>query len=751
MIRRLRRSGLAVLLAAFAATVTACGPAGRGAETTPTLPGDEPGDRPASKPTSAPTPEPEDDPWAGRTDLIEAPPAAKPAPVNLPTIQRFTLPNGLRVLVVENHELPVASFHLAVGVGIADEPRDKRALADFAAAMLTKGTKSRTADEIAETIDYVGGGLGASADYENTHVTCETLSKDVATCLELLPDVVTAPTFPEREMGVVRDQLVSSVKQMRDDPQALAEAHFENVLWGEDHVRGWPLTVETVSAITQKDLVAWHGTYFKPNNAILAIAGDVDAKQLRGQLTKAFGGWKKGPAPKRRTYAEPKLAGRLVRLVDKPDQTQSQIIVGHLGVAHADPDYFPTILMNYTLGGGAFSSRLMKVVRSQGGKTYGASSAFERWKSRGVFQAQTFTRNSETLSTLGLVLGEIKRMREGGPTAEELADAQANLAGSYPLNFQNAGRVASSVLSAELHGLGEAYVREYPLRVAAVTLEEVKAAAARRLDWENVVIVVVGRAEEVAPQLRGAGLEFEVVGYLEPISKRDRDARKQALSGPVDPKKAAEGKKLLDAALAAKGGAEKVKAIRDVVTRGAYSVSMGGQTVTGKYARLFIAPDKLREDIEAPGQGTLSVFLTADAGWAEFGGQKKDLPADAAEALRGAFFHHPELILVRHTEPGVVVQALPRETVNGVAYDVVQLRSPDSTYTAKLLLDPQTKLIFRIVYDLAGQEAIDEFGDYKPIGGVQVAHRYRTENPFLGVVLDVTYTDVKINSSPKFP
>lgn len=739
---RPRRSWLAALLAA----IVACGPTGRGTETTPTLPGDEPGDDDTPRPKPKPVPAPEADPWAGRTDLIAAPELTPPAPVNLPKIERFTLPNGLQVLVVENHDLPVASFHLAVRAGVADETREKRGLADFAAAMLTKGTRTRSADEIAQTIDYIGGALEASADFEATHLTCESLAKDLKTCLTLLPDVAMAAAFPEAELAEVRDQLVSYVKQLRDNPDALANEHFENALWGEDHVRGWPVTVETVSAITRKDLVAWHAARFKPGNAILAVAGDVDAKQLKGQLAKAFAPWKKGAAPARKKYPEPKLDGRRVRLVDKPDQTQSQIVLGHLGIAHGDADYFPTILMNYTLGGGAFSSRLMKVVRAQGGKTYGASSAFERWRSRGTFQAQTFTRNDETLSTLGLVVGEIQRMREGGPTAAELADAQSNVAGNYPLSFESASRVAAAVLSAELHGLGEAYVREFPVRVAAVSLTAAKKAALEHLDPENLVIVIVGRAEEVAPQLKAAGLDFEVVGYLEPISKRDRDAKRAARSAPADPKKAAEGRKLLETALGAKGGLSRLKKLQDVTTKGKFVVRQGGRTIEGAYGRWFKVPDMLREDIEVPGQGTAKMVLTATEAFVDAGGQKQDIPQQGADILRGSFWHQPEMILLRAAEPGAILQAAGKEPIGGVDYDALVVRSADGANEAKLLFDPKTHLIFRVVYEIDGQPTYDELGEYKAVNGLQIAHRMRTENPLFSVVLEITYTDVKVDS-----
>ncbi len=489
-----------------------------------------PGPLNSTKPEAAPALAPgqataADNPWKNPSDLIQAPPAAKPGPVHLPAVVRATLNNGLKIRVIADRTWPLINLHLVLPGSTLDETRKLRSLASFVAQMLTKGTKRLSADQIAEAIDTAGGSLRTWADQDGTHVTCQVLSKELQTCLNLMSEMVVKPTFPQKEMASVRDQLITSVKQVRDDDRALAEEHFQNVLWGEKHVRGWPVTVQTVSAIKRKDLIDWQTTHFAPNGSILAVAGDVNAAAVQRQLKQAFQEWKPKKLPKHKTYTEPILHGVNIRLVDKPDQTQSRIIIGHLGIFHADPDFLASSLMNYTLGGGLFSSRLMKVIRSEGGKTYGASSRFEAEANRGTFEIHTFTRNAETLPTVRLVLDELKKMRLSGPTAEELADAQANMAGKYPLQFETAESVAAAFLEAELHGLTEAFVRDYPVAIAAVGLEQGIAAAKNRLSDENLCMVIVGRAEEVEPQLQSAGMTYEKVGYLEPTSPADRPAK----------------------------------------------------------------------------------------------------------------------------------------------------------------------------------------------------------------------------------
>jgi len=583
----------------------------------------------------------------------------------------------------------------------------------------------------------------ASADLEATHVTCTALAKDLATCLTLMPEVVIGPSFPQDEMRQAAEQLISGLRLIRDNPEALAGEHFDNLLWGEDHVRGWPRSIEAVQAVTRKDLVAWHAARFAPNNALLAVAGDIDAKQLRADLTRGFGGWKKSKVTAPKKLAEPSLKGVRVRLVDKPDQTQSQILVGHLGVAHADLDYLPTLLVNYTLGGGGFASRLQTVVRVKGGKSYGAHSDFERWRTRGAFQASAATRTPETAATLKLLVDEIARMHDQGPTAEDLAAAKANLAGAYPMRFQGPGDVAGAVLAAELHGLGEAYVREYPVRVDAVTLDAARAAAAKRLDPKNLVVVIVGKADEVGPQLDRAGLVYDKVGYLEPISARDRAARAPAAAGTLDPKKTESGKKLLDAALAAKGGEAKLRAIKDLVAVGTVKLAASGQSFDGAWTRVLVPPDRMSVAVNLRGLADIQMVITPEAVFQALNkAQVQDLKPEQAAELREGFWRDHDLILLRHLDQTTLVQDVGKTTVEGKAYDTVVLR-PAGGGETRVLLDPKSKMIFRLVYQKGGSTGFEQYGDYRDVEGIKLPFAQHAESS--NENLDVTVGEYKIN------
>jgi zinc protease len=684
----------------------------------PHLPGD--GDTNTAKPKN-PDKAPADDPWAGRKDLIEAPATKAPAKIDLPKIETFKLKNGLEVFVIKSDQLPVVSMHLAIKVGRADEPRARLGVSDFVAAMLIKGTKAKTALAIAKKIDFVGGSLAADSSYEATLVTCRAMAKDLSTCMSLLPEVVTKPSFPKDELEKVRDLFLGEVRQRLDDAGALAGAHFQNLLWGDDHVRGWVTSESTVAAIRRDDLVTWHKTWYAPNNAMLAVAGDVDVAKLKKDLEKSFGTWKKAKVPPRPKYATPKLDRVKVRLVDKPKQTQTHIRIGQYGISHTDPRFFESLVWNYVLGGGGFSSRLMKVVRSENGKTYGASSTFDRNLDEGSFVAATFTRNAETVSTVALMLGEIEKMADKGPTADEVANAISNIAGSYAVRFESADDVASALLAAELHGFGTEYLENYAVRVGQVDAGSAKTAAHEILDPVSFVVVLVGDAKDLEPQLKKAGWGYEKVRYSDAIG-----APLPAEPIEVDPKEEKAARKVLDDALAAKGKKAAKLAGLKITAKG--TLTAQGTPLDVEIVRTFQAPDKMRVDLEVdvPGMGVQSISYALDGkkGWQSVppDGAISDIPDEDISVLIEQRWHDPEFILLRHKEKGTIVQPLPDETVDGKACAVVHLVANDSKSEATLYIDKKSKMLVQMAYPESGRVTVDSFDTYKDVGGVQIAH-----------------------------
>lgn len=713
--------------------LAACGPKPRPAPI-PTLPGD--GDANVAKPPPLPPEAKVDDPWTGKTDLIAAPVARPPHKLELPHIDELKLANGLDVFVVKTDRLPVVSLQLAIKAGRRQEPRARLGVSEATADMLVKGTRRHDAIAIAKAIDFVGGTISADATFEATRVSCNVLARDLKTCLDLVPEMITEPTFPDSELLKVKDQMLGGVRQRLDDAASLASEHVQNLLWGNDHVRGWIDSEQSVAALHRDDLVAWHKAWFVPNNAILVVAGDVDARALRPQLERAFGDWKKGPVPPTPTYKEPGLSGIRIRLVDKPGQTQTHIRIGEFGIRHDDPRFFDTLVWNYALGGGGFSSRLMKVVRVDGGKAYGASSAFDHNLDKGSFVISTFTRNAEAVATTKLLIGELEKMAKNGPSQPEIDAAIANLAGSWGLRFQGAAEIGAQLLGAELHGFGTEYLQNYPIAVGQVTLQSAKQAAAEILDPHDYVIVMVGDAKDLEPELQAAGWRYEKVAYTDPITPPEQEP-----AAPVDPKAEAAAKKLLDEALAAKGG-KKVVAIHGFrwsakgVTK--IQTQQGLQTIPVEVARTFVVPSKMRIDatLKIPDHPVqVNVGVDGNAGWQQQVtdqdtpegpkpvSQVVDLGAKDLPAIDFERWREPELILVKATAPGAKLTPGADDTIDGKPQSVVRLASPVEGLDVAIYIDKKTKMITRMMFSDGHQDQTDDYSDYRTVNGVKVAYK----------------------------
>jgi zinc protease len=729
---------------ALLVAIAACGPK-HDVQITPTLPGE--GTEHTAKPPVDTAPAAAD-PWQGRTDLIASPAPKQPQKLELPPVERFTLPNGLQVMVVQDKRLPVVSMQLAIKAGRADEPLAHMGIAEYAADMLVKGTKKRTALDIAKAVDFVGGGITVDASFEATVASCKVMSRSLSMCLDLLPDIVENANFPADEMGKVRDQLIAQNHQRLDDAATLASLHAQNLLWGDDHVRGWVTDDAAIKALTRDDLSKWKDIWFSPSNAILAVAGDVDPKKIKADLTRAFGAWKNTKVPPHLKYPDPKLSGVRIRLVDKPHQTQTHIRVAQFGIRHDDPRFFDTLVWDYTLGGGEFGSRLMKAVRVKGGKTYGASSTFDRNLERGSFVAQTFTRNSEAVANTKIVPDEIKKMAASGPSQDEVNDAISNIAGSYMVHFESAEDVTGALLGAELHGFGDEYIENYALQVGKVTVASAKQAAHEVLDPTNFVIVLVGDASEIEPQMKAEGWKYEKVSYTDPIGHRPTESAPP----PPDPKAEAAGKALLDQAIAAKGGEAKLRAIKsiDMIAKGTAPIPTPDGTTQNadiQIERRFVAPDKVRNDIKISANGgtfELAYAIVGGVGWAKTPQGIGDLPADQLELQARQEWADADFVLLRYKDKGAEVRALPDQTIDGTAYALVNITSADDKHTVTLFIDKKTHLVRQIAYPDQGAVAFEILDDYKQVDGLMIPHHRVDKND--QQVLDLKLDSIKLNA-----
>jgi len=414
---------------------------------------------------------------------------------------RFVMPNGLTVLVLEQHALPIVQIHALVKAGSAHDPSEKAGLANLVASLLDEGTTTRSASQLAEQIDFVGGALVARATEDYTTATARVLKKDAELGFELLADVLQRPAFPSAELERVRGQLLGEMQSEKDDPGLVATKAFNQLVFG-GHPYRWPVngTEETLPKITRDDVQKFYAREYLPNQSILAIVGDLTTEQARDLVAKHFGGWKPGKAPARKVGTPAKIDKPVLKLIDK-DLTQVTIVAGHLGISRLNPDYYAVTVMNHILGAGGFSSRLMDSIRDRQGLAYGVASMFDANQMPGSFMISLQTRTEMANQAIGAMLTELGGMVEHPPTDEELADAKAYLIGSFPLRLDTTGKLADILGQVEFFGLGLDYFTQYPKWIEQVTKEDVQRVAKQYLHPDRYALVVVGNLAKAKVKL----------------------------------------------------------------------------------------------------------------------------------------------------------------------------------------------------------------------------------------------------------
>lgn len=700
------------LLAAPIVLAAACG-APPPPVAAPTLPGD--GTEHVAKP---PTTEPDPNDWKPLGELIVPPTLATAAPLKLPPVQRFTLSNGLAVLLVPSTTTPTSAFQLVIRGGSRAEPKSRLGVAELTANLLVKGSARRNAAGLERAIEGIAGTIAVDATYEATFASCAALAREADTCVTLLAEMVSAPLFPAKDFESTREALLRAVRGRAKNPRSVANAHLQQLLWGDGHVRGWVESEETISSITRADVVAWHRAWYAPNNAMLVIVGDLNAAKLKPRLERAFAPWRKRAVAPTPTYPEAMLPAVRVRLVDSPGATQTQIRVGLRGITHDDPRFFESLVWNHALGGTG-GARLSRALRERGAANLSAESTFDRNADRGSIAISSAARSSEAVAVTQVLLGEMARMTKDGPTAAEVTAALAVIEGAYLARAETASDLAASFATAELHGFGEQYVQNFPVRLQQVTPESAKDAAAL-LDLERSVVVLVGDAKDLEPQLNKAGWKFEKVKITDGVSGA-------VAVSTADPAQVAAARKVLDAAIKAKGGEAKLRAVKSLQFSGKGSSTVEGNTITVVTHRWYQLPDRLRVDFETTPAGdqpqaSIQIGVDGAVGWQRSPEGLQDIPSEDLASVAFERWREPELVLLEARAPQVTLRPAPDLDIDGKAHTALTISTPFGIDLV-LAFDPQTMLLRRMSYTIAGEQNVDDFTAYRDVAGLKIAHQ----------------------------
>jgi len=448
-------------------------------------------------------------------DRTAVPTVGAPESMEMPEIQDYTLDNGLRVVLVERHALPLVSLELQLRGGASAHDPGLAGLASLTADMLDEGTTTRSALQIADAVDLLGASLSSTAGYDASQLRLSVLRGHLGAALDILADVVVNPTFPEAELERLRKERLARVIQRSDVPAALADDAFAEVLYGDQHPYGVSLlgTKESLESLTRDEVVAFHRARYAPGQGALIVAGDVTREALDSMLTGALSGWTgRGEDPP--TTPRPVAAvQRTIYLVDKPGATQSEVRVGRVAVDRRTAAYYPLAVANTVLGG-SFTSRLNSTLREEKGYTYGAGSYFDMRRLPGPFQAAAAVATPVTDSAVVEFVREIDRMHEEAVPAPELERARNYLALRLPQRFESLDDVVRRLSELVLYGIPLDFYGGYVTAVEAVDARATLEVASEYLRTSGMAIVIAGDRASIEEPLRALGLGPVVV--LEP-------------------------------------------------------------------------------------------------------------------------------------------------------------------------------------------------------------------------------------------
>ncbi|HEV2672401.1 MAG TPA: pitrilysin family protein [Gemmatimonadales bacterium] len=437
------------------------------------------------------------------------PPALGPVQsLELPPVTRHTLSNGLTVLLLEKHQVPLVQVNLLVKAGSAMDPADRPGLASMTADMLDEGAGTRGALALADAIDFLGAEIGTSAEQHRIGVALHAPVARIDSALALLADVALRPTFPADELERLRRERLTELVEAHDEPRTVAQVLFMHSVFGDAHPYGRRAsgTEASLRAFTSDDLRRFHQTYFRPDNAALVVVGDITAEQILPKLEATFGKWTaSGSAAAAPRWPDATQVGaRQVFLADKPGAAQTEVIIGRVGVPRTTADYYALTVMNTALGG-SFTSRLNQNLREEKQYTYGAFSSFQYDKLPGPFLASASVQTAVTDKALTEFMKELTRIRSG-LSVDELTRARNYVALRYPGRFQSIATIARQLGDLVIYDLPLDYYNNYVQHIQAVSAADVRRVANQYIDPNRMVVVLVGDRSKIEAGVRALKL-----------------------------------------------------------------------------------------------------------------------------------------------------------------------------------------------------------------------------------------------------
>ena len=650
------------------------------------------------------------------------------------------LSNGMKLYLLEDHELPLFNINGLIKTGDIYDPADKVGLSSiFASVMRTGGTVSREPDALNEELESMAASVEVGMTREYGTINLSTLAEDIEKGLEIFADVLRNPAFREDKLELRKQQSVERIRRRNDNPIQLGWRNFSALLYGTDHPFGWYTEMEGIESITADDLRAFHAKYYHPDNMMLAITGDFETETLIAQLEKVFEGWESADITFPDVPTIDPTPKPSVNYIFK-DLPQSVMLIGHFGIKRTPdfPDYFALRVMNDILGEGGFTSRLMKEVREKHGLAYMVGSIMQTtyYTNPGEWFAYSQTRTDKTAEAISLIIDVVKGLRDAPVPQDELQRTKDSLINSFVFGFESSSQIAFQQMMLAYRGFAPDFLETFTDNIAKVTAADVQAVAQKYLHPDALTIVTVGNKANFDRPLDEFG-EVNEIEIEQPAPPPPAEPMPEASEGDM-----AKAQEIVAMAVDAYGGLEKLQAVKNIVTeaRASANTPMGPMEMGVKQYQVH--PDKLRQDLKMP-QGEMSVAFDGTSGFAMTPMGPQPLPPEMTASMKDGIFREPIWLLVSLVQDGSSIQYAGTEEVMGKPTAIVLVPQPSGEILS-VFISEETRYIVKMAFRETEQGVVLNketlLDDYRDVDGVQMPHHIQQN------VDGELYTETRISS-----
>src|SRR5665213_2216652 len=631
--------------------------------------------------------------------------------VKIPEPVEVTLSNGMRLLMLEDHELPLIQGLALVRTGNLLDPSDKRGLSQVMADVLRSGgTKTKTGDQLDEELENIAGTVESGMDETSANVSFSGLKETTDRVLAVFKDVLTNPEFRQDKLDLTLTQYRSAIARRNDDASDIPSRELNRILYGKDTPYGWQPEYADLARIHREDLVSFYRRYYFPKNIMLAVYGDFTAADMKDKLERLFADWQvqQPAAPPFPPFTAKPAPG--IYFAPKVDVTQTFFSIGELGGTLRDPDY-PALEVATNILGEGFSSRLVSRIRTQLGYAYSIGAGWAaNYNFPGTFRIGGSTKSMTTVDTVQAIREEVEKLRTAEVTEKELDEAKQAVLNSFVFNFDSPAKTLNRVMRYEYFGYPKDFLFQYQKAIAAVTRADVLRVAKEHIHPEELAIVAVGNPKEFGKPLTTLGKVTELdITIPEPPQERSK----------ADAGSLARGKQLLERAQQAMGGAEKLAAIKDATYTADIALEAAAGGIRLKLVNSYLAPDQLRQELNVPGAKIIE-YSDGKSGFLSTPQGVQPMPAEALKQAQGELFREPYAVLLSDRDPS--------RTVNAVGENAVEISTANGGLKVKIEFDPANGLPARETYTEAGvtgapAETTEIYSDWREVGGIKMPYK----------------------------